>query len=381
MHMIYFDNAATTFPKPAGVVREIKRCMTHYCGNPGRSSHKLSVASAKKIYECRCALAEMFGASDAEKVVFTYNTTYALNTAIKSTLKKGDHVLLSDLEHNSVLRPISKLCKGGYCDYDIFPAAMQSREDILRKIKFLIRPNTRALVCTHASNVCGITLPIDDIGALCKEKGITFIVDAAQSAGILDIDMKKSNINILCAPGHKALFGPQGVGFAIFSDGFENANTLVEGGSGVNSLEENMPDFLPDRFEAGTLATPAIAGLLEGVKFVNLIGLEAIREHETAIAARLADILENTKGVTLYAPEYIGNTLLFNIDGISPNRAAAEFDFNDICLRSGFHCSPLAHAALGTGEDGALRASVGFFNTEDQVELFYKCLKDIINTK
>ncbi len=376
--MIYFDNAATTFPKPASVVREIKRCMTHYCGNPGRSSHKLSLASAEKIYECRSALSEMFGANDPEKVVFTYNTTYALNMAIKSTVKKGDHVLISELEHNSVLRPIVKLCKCGFCDYDIFPCAFMADNDIISAINALIRRNTKAIVCTHASNVCGITLPIEKIGALCKEKGIRFIVDAAQSAGIYDIDMKRTGIDILCAPGHKALYGPQGVGFAIFTDGYEDSETLIEGGSGVNSLDEDMPDFLPERFEAGTLATPAIAGLLEGIRFVKEVGTDEIREKESALARRLADVLSSTRGVTLYAPEYEGNTLLFNIDTLTPARAAAAFDKNGICLRSGFHCSPLSHSALGTGEDGALRAGLGFFNTYEEIELFYKCLKETV---
>lgn len=378
--MIYFDNAATTFPKPAGVVREMKRCMDRYCGNPGRSSHKLSVASAAKIYECRVAIAELFGTDQSENVVFTYNTTYALNMAIKSVVKKNDHVLISDLEHNSVLRPVTALHAMGLIDYDIFSAAERSTPEILSALNKLIQPTTRAIICTHVSNVCGITLPIEDIGRLCKEKNITFIVDAAQSAGIQPIDVKKANIGILCAPGHKALYGPQGTGFAIFSDGFESARTLIEGGNGVNSIEEAMPDFLPERFEAGTLATPAIAGLLEGVKFVRAIGFEEIQEKEQALALRLADILKSTRGVTLYAPDHIGSTLLFNIDGIPPNKAAALFDDFDICLRGGLHCSPLAHAALGTGDDGALRASLGFFNNPEEIEFFYKRLKEIIFT-
>ena len=378
--MIYFDNAATTFPKPAGVTREIKRCMTHYCGNPGRSSHKLSLAAAEKIYECRVALAKLFGAENPENVVFTYNTTYALNMAIKSVVKKGDHILLSDLEHNSVLRPAAKLHDAGIADYDIFRAAFKTDGEILRSIRSQIRPNTRALVCTHASNVCAIKLPIEKIGKLCHENGIIFIVDAAQSAGIYGIDMRSSNIDILCAPGHKALFGPQGVGFAVFSDGAERFNTVVEGGNGVNSLEKEMPDFLPERFEAGTLATPAIAGLLAGLKFIDLVGLEEIRDSEERLARRLADILANTKGVTLYAPEYAGNPLLFNLDRLSPARAAAAFDSYDICTRSGFHCSPLAHTAIGTGENGALRASLGYFNTNEEIELFYKRLKEILNS-
>lgn len=377
--MIYFDNAATSFPKPPAVLRETGRCMKYYCGNPGRSSHKLSLEAATKIYECRTQIAELFGSDSPENTVFTYNTTYALNMAIKSILKKGDHVLISDLEHNSVLRPIAALRKKGVIDYDIFPAAECPEEDIPIEIEKRIKPNTKALICTHASNVCGVVLPIEKIGEICKKAGIVFILDAAQSAGIYDIDIKKMNVDILCAPGHKGLLGPQGTGFAVFSDVLE-PSTFIEGGNGVNSLEEEMPDFLPERFEAGTPATPAIAGLCEGIKYIQALGLDNIRKQEHDIAFRLREVLQNTKGVTLYAPGALGNTLLFNIDGLSSNKAAAEFDADGICLRSGFHCSPLAHAALGTGENGALRASLGIFNRVEEIDVFYKRLKEIIFT-
>ncbi len=377
--MIYFDNAATSFPKPAAVPFEMSRCIKNYCGNPGRSSHKLSLEAATKIYECRSLIAELFGSDTPENVVFTYNTTYALNMAVKSVLKKGDHVLISDLEHNSVLRPVAVLKAKGMIDYDIFPAAERTKEEIISGIKKLIKQNTKALICTHVSNVCGIVLPIEEIGTLCKNAGIIFILDAAQSAGIYDIDVKKMNIDILCAPGHKGLLGPQGTGFAIFADELE-LDSFIEGGNGVNSLEEEMPDFLPERFEAGTLSTPCIAGLGEGIKYINSLGLEEIRRREHALSLRLANILQNTKGVTLYAPYAVGNTLLFNIDGMSSNKTAAEFDRAGICLRSGFHCSPLAHAALGTGDNGAVRASLGIFNRAEEIDVFYKCLKEITFT-
>ena len=377
--MIYLDNAATTFPKPYAVLREMHRCMESYCGNPGRSAHALSLAAAEKIYDCRCEIAELFGSDSPERVVFTYNTTYALNMAIKSVARPGDHVLISELEHNSVLRPVVSLASRGIIEYSTFSAVAKSTAEILESLKKLLRPNTRILVCTHASNICPIKLPVREIGLFCKKHGMIFILDAAQSAGTYDIDMKKMNISVLCAPGHKGLYGPQGTGIVLFSDGIE-ADTFIEGGNGINSLEHTMPDFLPERYEAGTLATPAIIGLMEGVRYIKKLGLESIRQREYALASRLADMLASTKGVTLYAPELTGPTLLFNIDGRAPNKVCERFDKEGICLRGGFHCSPTSHAALGTGEMGAVRASLGLFNNDTELEIFYKRLKEIVFT-
>ena len=214
--MIYFDNAATTFPKPQCVSEEISRCIKKYCGNPGRSSHTLSLKSAEKIFETRSLLSEMFNC-EAENVVFTYNTTYALNIAIKSLLKFSTNVLISEIEHNSVLRPIEKLAHEKLCTYDIF-SVKGSTEEILESIKSKITTNTSMLICTHSSNVGAITLPIKEIGALCKENNLTFIVDGAQSAGLHKIDLKEMNINALCIPAHKGLYGPQGVGAILYNN-------------------------------------------------------------------------------------------------------------------------------------------------------------------
>ena len=262
--MIYLDNAATSFPKPHRVVEEQLRCMQLYGGNPGRGSHALAMAAAEKIYECREELASFFGSPNLENVIFTMNTTMALNTAIKGLLRRGDHVLISDMEHNAVFRPIYKLSRDGVITYDVFQTfptnATRTTDSICASILEKLRPNTRMLICAHASNICSATLPLAEIGALCRKKGILFLVDAAQSAGHLPINMVKMQIDALCAPGHKGLWGPQGCGVLILGEGIV-ADTLIEGGSGYNSLEGNMPTEVPERYEAGTLPTPAIAGL------------------------------------------------------------------------------------------------------------------------
>ena len=314
--MIYFDNAATSFPKPRRVVEEQMRCMQFYGGNPGRGSHALAMAAAQKIYECREELASFFGSSNPENVIFTMNTTMALNTAIKGMLRRGDHVLISDMEHNAVFRPIYKLAREGIIHYDVFDTfpnlETRTPEMICTSILEKLRPNTRMLICTHASNICSASLPLKEIGALCRKKGILFVVDAAQSAGHLPINMVEMQIDALCAPGHKGLLGPQGCGILVLGEGIV-ADTLIEGGSGYNSLEGTMPEEAPERYEAGTLPTPAIAGLLEGVREVRRFGIDHIHSHESALTARLCERLMAMPKVTLYAPHHIGSVLLFSL--------------------------------------------------------------------
>lgn len=379
--LIYFDNAATTFPKPNRVYKEVAKCIEEYCGNPGRSGHILSLRSAKTVYECRAALAEFFNLSEPENIVFTLNTTYALNIAIKALLKEKDHVIISNIEHNSVYRPI--VASG--CKFDVFNS-YAPREKLLAEINAKIRPNTKLIVCTHSSNISPLRNPISSIGALAKRKGIYFIVDAAQSAGIYPIDIKASNIDALCIPGHKALYGTQGCGAVLFSSKFsgekaQRLKCLAEGGNGVNSLESFMPDRLPERIEAGTLPTPAIAGLLAGIKTINDIGIDNIREHENIVYRKIRDDLGNNKSIKLYCPEFAkGNTLLFNVKGRSSAEIADELDKEGVCVRSGFHCSPLAHSLLKTGENGALRISFSGFNTLEEAHRFTDILNVIIKS-
>ncbi len=371
--MIYLDNAATSFPKPRRVIDEQARCMRSYCGNPGRASHPLAVAASEKIYECRCELAALFGGVDPASVVFTQNTTAALNTVIKGFLREGDHVLISDLEHNAVFRPVYKLAREGKILFDVFPTDAGigeiDPERICREIERRIKPRTRMLICTHASNICSAVLPIDAIGALCRARGILFVVDAAQSAGHIDIDLKRTPIDALCAPGHKGLLGPQGTGFFILRPDLR-ADTLIEGGNGLHSLDGEMSEDVPERYEAGTLATPAIAGLCEGVREVRRRGVERIFAHERELNAFLQDELLRLPRVHVYAPEYCGSVLLFSLDGIAADLVGNALSQYGICVRSGYHCTALGHATLGTPVGGAVRVSTGMFNAkQDMVHL------------
>lgn len=380
----YLDNAATTFPKPLCVYEEVARCMTRYCGNPGRSSHSLSLEAAKKIYECRKLLAELLGVGELERIIFTLNTTYALNTVIKGVLKKGDHVIISDLEHNAVLRPIHKLYESGDIEYDVFSSMLLSPRRsptlICAKIASLLRPNTRMVIATHASNVCSATLPIREIGEFCKKRGIFFLVDAAQSAGHYPINLDSMNISALCTPSHKSLYGPQSCGIIALGKGI-TIDTLIEGGNGVSSLEPTMPLFSPERYEAGTLPTPIIAGLCEGIKSINSYGLDAISEHEAYLYSYALESLCNIPEISVYTPSYKGATMLLNAKNIPSEELALALDSYGICTRGGFHCSALAHKTLGTGTDGALRISLGIFNQKKDIDILAKSLSDIISEK
>ena len=378
--MIYFDNAATTFPKPQCVTEEITRCIKKYCGNPGRSSHYLSLKSAEKIFETRTLLSEMFNC-EVENIVFTYNTTYALNFAIKSLLKFSTNVLISEIEHNSVLRPITKLARDKLCTYDIF-SVKGATDEIIENIKSKITSNTSMLICTHTSNIGAITLPIKEIGALCKEKNLTFIVDGAQSAGIHKIDLKEMNINALCIPAHKGLYGPQGAGAILYNNVEKFQRTIIEGGTGINSLEVAMPDFLPEMQEGGTLPTPSIAGWCEALKWIKSLDIDKIRSHEEDLySICLNKLKENNRIITYEANHHLGNTLIFNVKNTTPSIICHEFDKNKICLRGGFHCTPLAHKFLNTGEFGAIRISFSVFNTRSEVYHFIDILNEITTKK
>ena len=377
---IYLDNAATGFPKPKSVTREVGRCVTSYCGNPGRSAHALAMESAKKIYECRKVLSDFLGVGAPERVVFTLNTTYAINLFIKGFLRHGDHVIISDLEHNSVWRPIYKLHADGTIEYDIFRSMCTDERAnptrICAGIARLIRPNTRLVICIHSSNICSYSLPIKEIGAFCRRHNIAFAVDAAQSAGHLPIDMEEMNIDALFIPGHKGLYGLQGVGALAFSDRV-NFETLVEGGNGLSSLEGEMSKEFPERFEAGTLPTPSIVGLLEGAKTISSLGLDKIAEHEKALFRYTREGLSEFSDITIHAPMYEGAVLLFSHKNIPSEKLASMLADKKLCLRGGFHCSALGHKTLGTSESGAVRASFGIFNSSHDIDRLADALAEI----
>ncbi len=379
--LIYLDNAATTFPKPAEVISEVSSILRYRCGNPGRSGHKIAVSATQTVYDCREKLASMFGC-EADNVIFTSNATHAINLALKTTLHRGDHVLISDIEHNSVLRPISALAKRGLICYDIYESS-EDPETLLHNISRLVRPNTAVVCANHHSNICNFVIPIRQIGEFCRRKGIIFLVDASQSAGILPINMKTDCIDLLCAPGHKALYGPPGIGFALFGERFSRPeclpDTFTEGGNGINSADRLMPDFLPERLEAGTLALPAIAGLSKGIDFVRSFPQKRIHSYESKLCSYLRRRLSELDGVRFYH-EKNGSVLLFSVLGCDSETFASCLDGYGICVRAGLHCAPLAHKKLGTPPDGAVRVSFGAFNTERDVRDFVMASEKILRS-
>ncbi|MBQ4064529.1 MAG: aminotransferase class V-fold PLP-dependent enzyme, partial [Clostridia bacterium] len=365
--MIYLDNAATTFPKPEAVYRAAVRCMRECGGNPGRSGHRLSREAASAVYDCREAVAALFGGLP-ENVVFTLNATYALNLAIGALARPGSRVLISGMEHNAVLRPVAAL---NHCRYDIFDP-MGGDEAVLQAVERGLTPETSLVVCNHVSNLCGLTLPVAKIGALCKRRGVKLVIDASQSAGRVPLLLEETCADVICAPGHKGLYGLQGCGFALFADSYaERGRELpifVSGGNGVHSLETVMPDFLPERFEAGTLPTPAIASLAAGIEEVRRIGVVTIGAHEEEMGRRLREGLSVIRGVTLYGGNTGGGTVLFNVGEIPSERAGELLDEKGIFVRSGFHCCPLGHKVLGTPVHGAVRASASLFTSSREID-------------
>lgn len=369
--LTYLDNAATSYPKPETVIEKMNDLMFYHGGNVGRGSHRLALEAAERVFECRERLSDLFDADGPEQVCFTMNTTEALNLAIKGLLRRGDHVLISDMEHNAVYRPVYKLWSEGRIQYDIFPtlAGVVDRTPsmICAQIAKHMRRNTRMIVCTGASNICSLAMPLREIGEFCRKNGILFVVDAAQCAGHMTISIKNMKIDVLCAPGHKGLLGAQGCGVAIFGKGI-SPDTLIEGGNGVDSLMGEMSGELPERCEAGTLPTPAIVGLCEGVKIIGELGVETIEHHEKALFTRAAEMLGNIKGVKIYCPEYKGAVLLFELEGIGSEELSVHLSDEGICTRGGFHCCALGHKTLGTDKNGALRASFGVYNSSRDVE-------------
>lgn len=377
--LIYLDNAATSYPKPREVTDAVAELMLHGGGNAGRGAHKLAMKAAESVFECRSRLATLFDAENEERVCFTLNTTYALNTCIKGFLKKGDHVLISDLEHNAVWRPIYKLWERGIIEYDVFSSMCLDKERSARKIcggiERLVKRNTRMLICTGASNICSVGMPLREIGALCRRLGIIFVVDGAQCAGHTKISLRDMNIDALCLPSHKGLLGVQGCGIVIW--GREGADSLVEGGNGVASLEAKMPLETPERYEAGTLPTPAIAGLCAGLDIVEELGYERISAHEKRLFRNAKEELQSIQGVQLHAAQYEGSVLLFNIDGHGSEEVAAELAKNNICVRGGYHCAALAHKTLGTLEGGGVRISFGPFNSSCDIDRLCEVVRGI----
>ncbi len=367
--MVYFDNAATTFPKPQTVLFAVNDAVKNYGGNPGRSGHRISMKVAEKIFEVRRKVGGLFNAPP-ENVVFTLNCTHALNMAIKGVMSKGGHIVTSSLEHNSVLRPIYNMSENGKISYTVAEVC-EDKEKTLNSFKNAVRSDTKAIVCTFASNVSGTVLPIKELSSFCKEKGIIFIVDAAQGAGMFRIDM--NDIDILCTAGHKGLYGTTGTGLMIFGKEFD-VDTIIEGGTGSNSLELYQPDFLPDRFESGTINTVGIISLGAGIDMISNKGIDNIYRYEMALCTKVYNELREMKNVTPIAESFKlfekAPIVSFNIKGLDSSEVTGILSDKGYMLRGGFHCAALAHKQFGTDKTGAVRFSPSHFNTTKQVNDF-----------
>lgn len=373
--MIYLDNAASSHPKPIEVIRSVSEQLRGNGANPGRSGHAMSMQASKTIFSCRTTLGETFG-TEPETVIFTMNTTDGINRVLKGILKNGDHVVISDLEHNSVLRPLVELQDWGitFSIAKTFAEDERTVESVLSQIK----PNTRLVFCTHASNVTGQILPVKRIGAECRRRGIYFAVDGAQTAGILSYDLQRDPIDFLCVPGHKGLLGPQGTGALLLKTQIP-MNPLWDGGTGSDSLSEHQPLTFPEGFESGTLNTPGIAGLQEGVKFTLRHG-EFIRKHEQDLRNLfLEEIRKNPDFRVLGQGEHFVGTIALTSARGDSEEVARWLDHCGICVRGGYHCSSLAHKTLSTLDTGAVRISFGYRNTEKDVYECVKCLKKYQN--
>jgi cysteine desulfurase family protein len=374
--LIYLDNAATTLKKPEGVAIAMTDALKNMA-NPGRGGHSSAMASADKVFEVREKAANLFDVDNPENIVFTLNATHALNIAIKGMLKSGGHAVVSGYEHNAVLRPLHGMKEYG-ASYTIAKSALFEPEDAINAFERAIKKDTVCVICTQVSNVFGYILPLEELDALCFEKGIPLIVDASQGAGCLRLSMRELKAaEFICAPGHKGLYGPQGTGLLICRNSVK-IPPLIEGGTGSNSSDISQPDFLPDRFESGTLNTPGIAGLGAGIDFIAGLGTDKIISHERELISYAAEQLNSISGAKCYMSSNISlqsGVLSFTIDGESPDEIARILGENDIAVRSGLHCAGAAHETAGT-KGGTVRISVSIFNEKTDIDALVDALSD-----
>lgn len=376
--MIYLDNSATSYPKPQTVVQSVYEAFNRFGGNSGRGAYNMALETTEQIYNCRKKLAEMFDASSVENVVLTYNCTTALNMAIKGLAKNGAHFIASDLEHNAVLRPLSKLKKDGVADFSVASVTSDAYETI-RNFSKCIKSNTVAIICTGASNVFGIIPPYRMIARLAHRHNLIFVMDCAQIAGVLPINMMRDEIDIMCGAGHKGLMGPTGTGFLILKDDVV-LDTIIEGGTGSNSANENQPENFPDRFESGTPNVQGIIGLSKAVDYVRNTGVENIYHHEISLMRYLQKNLENYKKIILYTDFFdrsqrLAPILSFNIKNMHSEEVAALLSSEGIAVRAGLHCAPLAHRKFKTDNVGTVRISPSVFTKKSDIDFLIKSVR------
>lgn len=375
--MIYFDNAATTLHKPQEVIDAVIKAMTSM-GNTGRGNTSASMEASHIIFDTRENLAKLFNIKDSSRIAFTCNSTEALNIAIKGSLTTGDHVITTMLEHNSVLRPLYEMENKGV-ELSIIQADKLGNISY-DEIKSLIKNNTKSIVCTHGSNLTGNLVDIEKIGKICKEHNLLFIVDASQTAGVFPIDVEKMNIDILCFTGHKSLLGPQGTGGIFVKEGID-VTPLKSGGTGILTYSKTQPLIMPTHLEAGTLNGHGIAGLNAGIEFINKIGMKKIREKEENLMWRFYNKVKELPHIKIYgdfSKKERCPIVTLNIDNYDSGDITEELLNYGVATRAGGHCAPLMHEALGTIEQGAVRFSFGYFNTEEEVDEVIKIIKNII---
>ena len=370
--MIYLDNAATSWPKPEATWQAMENFVRHIGANPGRSGHRLSIEAGRIVLEARVAVAELFGIEDPLRVVFSRNATEALNLAIYGILRPGDHVITSSMEHNSVMRPLRALEKTGV-EVKVLDCSPEGEFDP-QEVEQAIKGNTRLIVLNHASNVVGTLIPLAEVGEIARRNGVTFCVDAAQTAGAYPIDVEDMKIDLLAFTGHKSLYGPQGTGGLYIREGLERIlEPLMRGGTGSRSEFQEQPDFLPDRYESGTPNTVGLAGLGAGVRFILSQRPEQIRANEEAKTQLLIGGLESISGVVIYGCRDSRRQIAvvsFNVVGLSPSEVVMELEekFQILC-RPGLHCAPAAHQTIGTFSQGTVRLSPGYFTPEEEIHV------------
>ncbi len=376
---IYLDNSATSHPKPAEVYEAVLHTLKDIGANPGRGGHKASLMASRIIFEARELIATFFNVERSSRVVFTSNTTEALNIAIKGILSEGDEVITTPLEHNSVLRPLFSLKKSKAIEIKFIDCEKDGSFDPY-SVEKLITKKTKLIVLTHSSNVIGTITPVKEVFSICKKHKIYTLLDAAQTAGVIPIDVMAMNIDMLAVAGHKCLMGPQGTGILYVKEGI-NLTPLKEGGTGTQSSSTDQPTEMPESLESGTLNTPGIAGLKAGVEFIMKSGIKTIRDHEIKLNKILIEGLADNKKIISYGPkdpEKISSPVSFNIKNLDCSEVGFILDeIYDIYVRVGLHCAPLVHKLIGTFPQGTVRVSAGYFNTEDDINALIKAVNEI----
>lgn len=377
----YFDNAATTAIKPESVAKAVYDSLNSgIYGNPSRGAHRFSLNSFQLIYETRRKIAKFFNAPSDDKIAFTSNVTMALNMIVKGVLKEGDHVITTSYEHNSVLRPLYQMVDIGV-DLDIITASVPKGEIDYNEFQKKIKPETKMIICTHGSNVIGNLIDIDRLGRLCRENDILFVVDAAQTAGVIPIDVQKSNIDILCWTGHKSLYGPQGTGGVVINSEID-IEPLLSGGSGGDSFNPKQPSDLPGLLESGTMNTHSIAGLSAGIDYINKIGLKEIKNIQLDLAKKFYNGIKDLDLIKFYGDYSQDRTAIvaFNIGDIPSSDVASILNEKyGIAVRGGAHCAPLLHINMDTTEQGIVRFSFSSLNTENEINYAISAIKDLVD--